>query len=270
MRHNASLTGTNKLTLSMKRGELMVGDKTFIPAVRPPTIQDTVFPIDEKHIEKTKLQKGEEKKKGWCKFVGYSAEARNLADVRAAYTKVTRLNPSALSIACAYRLPGIDFLHLRGCVDDDEHGAGRAIYFLLEDSNIFNRVVFVVRYFGNRHIGPVRFQLIKDAARSAINRSSYNSVAREHQMIGGRTQEDAETEVTFRDETTFRKPEVMKTNPGYATAASPRPFQAFQATADPSWGSMDSITSHKDFTYLRPRANSMDSMTSTGSYLSQR
>ena len=167
IKFNANQT-TGKRNLTIKNGNLMVDGGQFFPAVVPPGTGETVFPLDERHVNAMKLHKGHDIKYGRCSFVGYSVLVRNIGDVRAAYTKVRRMNAEALSVVCGYRLPGLDFVHLRGCADDNEHGAGRCVYFTLENADVFNRAVFVVRRFGNKHLGPIRFKLIKDAAESAM------------------------------------------------------------------------------------------------------
>ena len=123
-----------------------------------------------------KVAKGEVKRSGNCRFIGYCMTVSNLADVRATYTKVKRLHPSALHISCAFRLPGIDHSQLRGYEDDGEHRAGRTIYNVLEEQNSFNKAVYVVRYYGNKHLGEVRFQLIISATRSAMQNHQLNVI----------------------------------------------------------------------------------------------
>ena len=209
MCYNANLA-SGKLNLKIKKGNLMIDDYPFMPAVQVPSISETMFPTNEANVEAIKLNKGQVQRRGGCNFYGYSAEVRNIADIRAAYIKVARLNSEALSISCAYRLPGVDIVHLRGVVDDNEHGAGMALYSLLEDNDIMNRAIFVARHYGNRHLGPIRFQLIKDAARSAMERSSFNKVSQEHQLL-----QKPDEEISF-------KMPGNKPIPGYASAASPR------------------------------------------------
>ena len=127
-----------------------------------------MFPLDSSHVARVQAHREEVQNKGKCHFVGYAVKAETIADVRAAYTKIKRENPNALHIACGYRLPGVDFVALRGVVDDGEHGAGRSIYHVLEDQNIY-MAVYVVRYYGNKHLGPVRFQLIAYAVKTVIS-----------------------------------------------------------------------------------------------------
>ena len=83
--------------------------------------------------------------------------------------------PTTWRPAWAYWIPGLDFITLHGYEDDDEHGAGWSIYQLLGEGNIFNRAMFVVRHYGNKHIGPIRFQLITAAAKTSLAKLSHMS-----------------------------------------------------------------------------------------------
>ena len=260
IKYNSTLTGSNKKTMTLKRGELLVDGKVFYPSVREPDIHEIMFPRDEKHVERIKLQKGEEIRKGNCVFVAYAASVCSVGDVRAAYTKVMRLNSNALHVSCGYRISGRDFIHLRGIVDNDEHGAGRTIYFVLEDSNIFNKAVFLVRYYGNKHLGPQRFQLMKEAVKSAIKDNGPGKQT---------TQKDPKQVKETDSEVTFKKTAATQ---GYISATSPRPYAQQKIS---SWGSTESMTSAPpwghgtDNFFNRPRANSIDStasFNSLGSY----
>ena len=262
MKYNHSLTGTGKRTLSIKRGELYVDGAQYRPAVMPPSSAEVMFPLDPQHVDKVRLTRGEDFRKGNCKFVAYSMYAQTVADVRAAYTKVSRLNSAALHIAVGYRLAGADYISCRGCADDGEYGAGRTIYKVLEDANEFNQAIFVVRFYGNKHLGPIRFQLIADAARSAMRKfkNKYEKL-----VVALPKEQD--------EEIVFKKPTSIT---GYLRAASPRPYskgdwgstESVGAAGATNWDTAASQESDIDSPHPRSRANSMDSNTSYGSIAS--
>ena len=84
-------------------------------------------------------------------------------------------------IVCAYQIPGQNWPALQDYQDDDEHGAGRHLLNMLLNADIFNRVVFLVRYYGGEHLGPSRFQAYTEAAQSAITHDPYNHISKETQ-----------------------------------------------------------------------------------------
>ena len=142
-----------------------------------------VEPNDTAKVSEIHVSHGEVQRKGGCKFTGYSAEVRNLSDVQAAYIKVCRLNPSALHISCAFRIPGTDTAHLQSYEDDGEHGCGRTIFSILLEADIYYRAIYVVRYYGNKHLGAARFNMIKSAVKSSIAQASFNLIVKKHQYL---------------------------------------------------------------------------------------
>ena len=169
--------------LKMRSGILYIDNQPFKPAVQAPGCTALVYPIDELHVARMKVHKGEDKYKGMCRFVGYSVEVKDVADVRTAYTKVAWLHPNALHVVCAYRLPGLDFVNLSRYEDNEEYGVGRTLYKVLEESEIFNRAIFIVRHYGNVHLGLVRFHMYSQAVKSAISKSEFNSILQVRQEI---------------------------------------------------------------------------------------
>ena len=262
--YNNSLAGVGKRTMTYKKGELYVDGQRYTSAIQPPTIAEAVFPLHQSHVDRIQLLRGDTQVKGNCQFIGYATEINSVADVRAAYTKVKRLHSGALHIACGYRLPGLDFITLRGYEDDGEHGAGRTIYKSLEDQNIYHMAVFVVRHYGNKHLGDVRFQLITAATKTAImclkaklGASSFT------EQIPATWQQDQDIVV---GETTVAQVAAKSVNQekskGYLSATSPRPFSSFK----PNWGSVESVSNEGHSMDFRSRANSFDSNASVGSY----
>ena len=260
IRYNALLTGTAKRHLQLKKGELLVDGHPYRPAVVAPQAGEVVYPLDQKHVDRMKLIKGDVQKRGKCTFIGYAVEVANVADVRASYTKVKRLHPNALHVACAYRLPGIDYVTLRGYEDDGEHRAGRTIYGVMDNMNTFNKAIFVVRFHGNKHLGPVHFQLITAVAKTVITRAN--------QQVNSTTQgcwkNANQTGTLIMGDTGSQR-----RNQAYVQATLPRPFvtQSNKST----WGSRESLLSATTGTQASPtcpRSNSLDSYASLSSFTS--
>lgn len=65
-------------------------------------------------------------------------------------------------------MPGLDFTQVQGLVDDGEHGGGWVILDHMIQNKMINMAVFVVRYYGGKHIGPLRFQAIQKATEMAL------------------------------------------------------------------------------------------------------
>ena len=80
----------------------------------------------------------------------------------------------ARHIICACRIPGSDSTLGFEYEDYDEHGAGQVLLNYMEESDLDNRALFVVRKYDGQHIGPARFDCIVRAAKAAVNHKPYN------------------------------------------------------------------------------------------------
>ena len=52
--------------------------------------------------------------------------------------------------------------------DDGEFGAGHRLLELLQKQNIVNTMVCVTRWYGGKHLGPVRYQIITENAEQVL------------------------------------------------------------------------------------------------------
>ena len=69
----------------------------------------------------------------------------------------------------AYKVTLSDGKELTGSSSDREYGSGKVVCEVLESKELNNVVVFVRRY-GGSHLGPKRFQIIKQCATEAISK----------------------------------------------------------------------------------------------------
>ena len=180
VRKNRKLQGSaDQLSMSLKKGVLTVDETVYKKQVKAPSVAELVL-NDQK--PSFKVTRGTPIAVDGSTFVGFSTAVRTLSDVNKAYIAVQNLEPESRSVMCGFRIPGRAFHTLQDYSDDDEHGGGRAILRLLEKSEIRNRAVFVARVFHGEHIGRKRFDEIVNAAKSAISRSTYNEITKEHQF----------------------------------------------------------------------------------------
>ena len=52
--------------------------------------------------------------------------------------------------------------------DDGEHSGGRTILDIVQRKEIINQVVCVTRWYGDKYLGPSRFDHIEEAANSVL------------------------------------------------------------------------------------------------------
>ena len=119
-------------------------------------------------ILKLTVNKGDEIRQEKSRFVAFSAEVKTHQDIRNIYMKLKLIQPDARHIACAYYIQGPTHTS-RDFHDDGEPGSGRILLKILEDSQLENKAVFVVRMYGGIKLGAERFSCYAKAAKNALN-----------------------------------------------------------------------------------------------------
>lgn len=170
---NKKLPSAQQLKMEFKKGQLFVDNKKYEPAIKPPTIKQQVLPTTEERniAEEVEITEGSRRNRANSEFISYAARVNTLSLVKGAYLTLKRAHPDSTHIMCAYRFPGHDPSQSYGMCDDGEFGGARRILDALKQTRTYNCVVFIVRYYGGRHIGPDRFTIISDLAKDAITAS---------------------------------------------------------------------------------------------------
>jgi regulator of replication initiation timing len=103
-------------------------------------------------------------------FMGHSARVTQKTDVSNVMAKILqdRSLAGATHNMYAYRIMSPDGRVIEGHKDDGEHGASYKMLKMLRDNEVENVMTVVTRWFGNKHMGPKRFQCIEQCANSAL------------------------------------------------------------------------------------------------------
>ena len=106
------------------------------------------------------------------RFVSYAIRATDLPLIELAYLKMRTLHPTASHIMLGYVLDPLteDAKPSTGSCHDGEFQGDVTISRVLNQCNISNIAVFVVRYYGGVPLGGLRLKIIGDLARAAINK----------------------------------------------------------------------------------------------------
>lgn len=140
--------------------------------MKAPSAKDILFPSEEQFQRAKDIQiiKGEEDTRGQSRFASFIAAVENFQDVSAAYLKLRMKYADASHVVCAYRLPGANTPVNQDYIDDQEFGCGRTMLKALKERKLLNVAVFMVRYFGGKHIGPQRYDIFRELTLQAILR----------------------------------------------------------------------------------------------------
>ena len=128
---------------------LKVGEELYKKKIEAPDPCD-ILDLDPDKIDEVlslDIDKGDPYRIHGNTFIPYGAAVRTHAQIRRFYMKMRLMYARARHVVCAYTIPGPKH-HCQDYVDDDEHGAGRAILQLLQQSEIEHKVIFVVHFCG--------------------------------------------------------------------------------------------------------------------------
>ena len=190
-RHKALLSMNKELDTQYQRdmkienGELKVDGITYQKKLVAPSCREILLASKQQRLERLSkdVTKGIPKKFRGQEFLAYTAPVKDTNEANIAYAKIRSLHTDARHVISACRTPGKDFHTCQDFVDDAEHGGGQFLLNILLDSAIQNRVIMVVRNYEGDHIGNKRFELMREAVRSALDRSPKNNITGKHDCM---------------------------------------------------------------------------------------
>lgn len=198
---NKQLPPTEQLAISIKREKIYINNKQLRPPIEVPTALSWLNKSQEEQrsIKQIAIKKGPTDTTTSSTFISYSAEVNTIDEVQKAYYKVFTMEPRATHIVCAYMLPGLNFAKHQAGLDDREFGASRQILRKMQEGHLFNRAVFVARYYGGVHLGADRFRIYKDLALSALDKLPHPRMQRLDigQLLGAPPTQTGATPFTF-------------------------------------------------------------------------
>ena len=150
---------------------MIIDGTAFKPKVTAPENAE-ILEMNEKQLRDIlsyRVHQGEKAHKAGSTFIGFAAKVHSINDVVTAYRQLRYRFMEVASIMCTYRIMDPDVAHMQDSIDNEEYGAGRRLLQMLIDNSVKNKAVFVIRKFKGQHIGPIRFNMIVDVAKSAID-----------------------------------------------------------------------------------------------------
>lgn len=170
MAENKKQPTKHRLPYSIKQGELLFKDQPIIPKVHPPFPRDLLSLPDPEleRINAIKITEGLCEEREESTFRGYAISATGPEQINDAYKKMKLMHGQATHIACAYKLSKWKPPYQQDGCDDYEHGSSRVMLQAIQDSGMSDVAVFMVRYYGGKKLGPLRFDLIKKVSESAL------------------------------------------------------------------------------------------------------
>lgn len=167
---NKRKTASHKLDMSIVKGRLIINEEPYKKSVKAPTARDILKPDDSTlaTAKEIKIIKGDEHSQDKSQFGSFAAEVKNFEQIRAAYLKLKMKYTDATHVSCAFRLPGANTPQNQDYIDDGEFGCGRTMLKVLQNEEMINTVVFMVRYYGGVHLGVKRFNIFRSLTEAAV------------------------------------------------------------------------------------------------------
>lgn len=156
----------HKSSFLVRNGKVYINGQMKRKALQPPELLDLFVGDDkQKKINGIKFkQAGVEPVKGSV-FQAFATTVESMNDVHLAYIKMFQNHTKMDHIiaACSVNLE----YHYQ---DDAEFGAGFRLMNVIRDSKLDKIAIFITRKFGGQHLGPQRFDLIREVAQNALEK----------------------------------------------------------------------------------------------------
>lgn len=170
MKENKTRPTSDQLTMKVSKNRLRVNNEPYHKKVKPPSAAE-ILRLDQQELIATNQAPtvyGDSKQVENSEFISYAVKVSSAEEVRVAYRKLRVRYADAHHIMSAFRLDPPNGPYNQEANDDGEYGGGRAILSVLQDNDVLNVAVFVVRFFGGKHIGAARFDAIKKLTNTAL------------------------------------------------------------------------------------------------------
>ena len=157
---------TKKIKIEFKKGTLHLNGKPQRKHIIPPTVTQllNVSSDLQAKLDKVAPVHSNQIKDKYSSFQGFALRVNNITDICHAYLRIKQLNPEADHIMLAYTIKEHSGHH-----DHGEHKAAGHMLQILQDRNLSNVAVFVVRVYGGIPLGQKRFLHIEKSTREALN-----------------------------------------------------------------------------------------------------
>lgn len=156
--------------MKIHKNKLRLDNRPYVKKVMPPNAAE-ILKVDVEEmfqLKQVNLTYGDSHEIQESEFISYAAKVTKAEDVRKAYRQLRIKYSDATHIMSAFRLNPPNGPLNQESSDDGEFGGGRVLMKLLMENDIVNTAVFVVRYYGGKHIGADRFDIINRLGRKAL------------------------------------------------------------------------------------------------------
>ena len=170
LKQNTERDEDNKMQIKLRKGKILVNNKTITSQTAPVTARDilTLTHEEVEALHNTKTHDAGNHNEQESEFYCHYMRICDITDIDTGYAKMKVKYGDATHIAHAYSLVNADGPFGQGYYDDGEEGAGRAILKEMQDKGSNNLAIFTARYSGQRKLGVRRFEIYSKLACKAV------------------------------------------------------------------------------------------------------
>lgn len=160
------LPNSSKSTFVVRNDKLFINGQLQRKKISTPKVQQ-LFPDEDeqKAISSIKMRFFHTQPEKGSEFKVVILRTTSYNTLNQAYIKLFQKYPTADHIAVASIIKGEEEFN-----DNGEFGSGYRILRCLKQKNAQDTVVFLIHYFGGRHLGPRRFNIMTDLVNAALEK----------------------------------------------------------------------------------------------------
>lgn len=177
--------------LKIYKNRLHIDSRPYHRKITPPSAAKILkVDLDELcQVKQSPTIFGDSREEQGSEFISYAVQVKSQEEVRMAYRKLRIKYADATHIVSAYRLSPLNGPLNQEANDDGEYGGGRCLMNCLHQARIVNAAVFIVRYYGGKRIGSLRFTIMEDLVKTALLKANLTPTPKRGPQTRSRTRQ---------------------------------------------------------------------------------
>lgn len=193
---NKQRPGNEQRQLKIHKNKLSIDNRPYKRKVQPPQSSE-ILKLNVEDLCQVKQSPtiyGDSQVLEDSEFISYAVKANKPEDVRLAYRKLRIKYADATHIISAHRFSPPNGPINQEASDDGEWGGGRCLLKCLQDLKLVNIAVFIIRYYGGRHVGAARFDLMEKLTKAALKKGRFLRASPRGPLTRSRSQQTPSTQ----------------------------------------------------------------------------
>lgn len=175
IKDNKARPPRDQLQMKIYKNKLRINNDPYKKKVHPPSASE-IFKLNLQELSDTRQSPtvyGDSDIVGDSEFISYAVPVTQVEQVRKAYRKLRIKYADATHIISAFRLQNPNGPFNQESSDDGEFGGGRCLMSLLQENDLVDVAIFIIRYYGGKQLGTTRFDTMRALAKTALRKANF-------------------------------------------------------------------------------------------------